>query len=77
MINSEAVKAKMAEILKQPAARLQDEVALADLVTDSFVLIDLVIELQDELDVLLVQDDLKNVSTVGDLLRVLSEKMVK
>jgi acyl carrier protein len=73
-MDSQAVKERMGEILKQPVARMVDDAVLTDLVTDSFVLIDMVIELQDEFDVLLVQDDLKNVKTVADLLNVLEER---
>ncbi len=69
------VKEHMASVLKQPVTKLQDEAPLTDLVTDSFVLIDMVIELQDEFDVILVQQDLKLVKTVGDLIRVLQERV--
>ena len=65
------VKQKIAEILGQPPTRVQDSAVLTDLVTDSFVLVDMVVQLQDELGVRLMQDDLKDVKTVGDLLQVL------
>jgi acyl carrier protein len=67
-------KAAMSTILKQPVERLTDEALLSNLVTDSFVLIDMVIELQEEFEVFLVQDDLKDVKTVGDLLAVFEQK---
>jgi len=71
---SDKVKEHMSKILKLPAARLTDDAPLSDLVTDSFVLVDLVIELQEEFDILLVQDDLKNVKTVGDLVSLFEAK---
>ena len=68
------VKEHMSQILKVPIARLKDDSNLSDLVTDSFVLVDMVIELQEEFDILLVQEDLKNVKTVGDLVRLFESK---
>jgi len=73
-MHRDAVKQSMSEILKQPVGKLEDEAILRDLVTDSFVLIDMVIELQDDYDVLLVQDDLKAVKTVGDLVKLFEDK---
>ena len=74
-MDSEKIKASMAEILKMPASRITDDAVLTDLVNDSFVLVDLVIELQDEYDILIVQDDLKTVNTVRDLSNVCLNKL--
>jgi len=70
MADQEKVKAKMAEILKQPVSRLSDDTLLANLVVDSFVLVDMVIELQEEFGVTLVQEDLKDVKTVQQLTKL-------
>lgn len=67
MIDRESVKEKLAAFLKQPAARLSDDMLVADLVADSFILVEMVIELQEEFGVRFVQDDLKSVKTLGDL----------
>ncbi len=67
MIDRASVKEKMAAFLKQPASKLGDNMLLTDLVAESFVLVELVIELQEDLGVRFVQEDLKNVRTVGDL----------
>jgi acyl carrier protein len=64
----------MAEIIKQPVARLGDDVLLSNLVTDSFLLVDMVIELQEEFAVFLVQEDLKTVKSVGDLIELFDAK---
>jgi len=64
----------MAQILKQPVDRLADTTVLTDLVAESFVLVDMVIELQDDLGIRLMHDDLKAVKTVGDLLAVIASK---
>ena len=73
-MDDQKIKASMSEILKMPLDRLRADAVLTELVNDSFVLVDLVIELQDEFGVLIVQDDLKTVRTVGDLTRVLLSK---
>ena len=70
MIDTNSVKEKMSSILRQPMSRLSDDAELANLVVDSFVLVDMVIELQEEFGVTLVQEDLKDVKTVGDLVRL-------
>jgi acyl carrier protein len=67
MLDKNRFKEKMATLLKQPAAKLDDEAVLTSLVVESFVLIEMVIELQEEFGVRLVQEDLRNVRTVGDL----------
>ena len=68
------VKKAMAGWLKRPVERLGDDVLLTDLVTDSFMLVELVIELQSQLTLRLVQDDLAGVRTVGDLTAVMAAK---
>jgi acyl carrier protein len=67
-------KETMAEIIKQPVDRLGDDVLLSNLVTDSFLLVDMVIELQEEFAVFLVQEDLKTVKSVGDLIELFDAK---
>ncbi len=67
-------KTTMSEIIKQPVDRLGDDVLLSNLVTDSFLLVDMVIELQEEFGVFLVQEDLKTVKSVGDLIGLFEAK---
>jgi acyl carrier protein len=74
MIDSEKIKKQIAEILKQPMHKLQDDALLTNLVTDSFVLVDMVIELQEEFGVTLVQEDLRDVQTVGDLVNLFLQR---
>ena len=67
MIEPSAVRTKMAAFLKVPPERLTEEAELSGLVHESFVLVQLVVELQEEFNVRLLQEDLKTVRTVGDL----------
>jgi len=75
MTDSDDVKARMAEFLHQPAEKLTKETALTDLVSDSMILVNMVIELQEEFGVRLVHEDLKDVTTVGQLLDVFDRKI--
>ena len=74
MLDSSAIRAEMARLLRQPAARLEDTTVLTGLVIDSIELVELVIELQERFGVRLTQEDLTDVKTVGDLERVLVSK---
>jgi len=67
-------KTAMSEIIKQPVDRLSDDALLSNLVTDSFLLVDMVIELQEEFGVFLVQEDLKDVKSVGNLIELFETK---
>jgi acyl carrier protein len=67
MFDKDAVKEKIANFLRQPISRLQDDALLSNLVVESFILVEMIIELQDAFDVRLVQEDMKDVKTVGQL----------
>ena len=75
MASRDEVRAKIAEFLQHPVKKLQDDAILTDLVTDSMILVNMVIELQEDFSIRLVQDDLKDVKTVGQLLAVFERKM--
>ena len=66
------VRKKLAEYLGRPVDRVAYEVALTDLVSDSFRLVEIAIELQEDFSVRLVQDDLKAIRTVGDLAELIA-----
>jgi len=68
------IKWKMAAVLRQPEERLVDEALLSDLVEESFALIEMMIELQEEFGVrVFVQDDFKEVRTVGELIALIEK----
>ena len=74
VISGSDVKQRMAALLKQPVERLEDGRVLTDLVAESFLLIEMVIQLQEDLHIRLVQDDLNDVKTVDDLVQVVLVK---
>lgn len=61
------VVARIAEVLGVPESRVRPDVPLGDLVAESYPLVEMAIELQDDYDVIFTQADLSAVSTVGDL----------
>ncbi len=74
MVNEQECKIKIARFLKCPVERLEDDGVLLDLVSESFQLVEMIIELQDELKVRLIQEDLRLVRTVRDLTQILISK---
>ncbi len=70
----EEIRKHIAKFLSVDVNKVQDATTLKDLVTDSFILIDLVIDLQNTFKVQLVQDDLATVNVVSDLIQVLIKK---
>jgi len=74
MTDREKVRAEIAKFLKKPADRIADGVALLDLVQESFVLVEMVIELQETFSVRFGQDDLSAVKTVGDLIDLVDRR---
>ena len=69
------LKQRMGRFLNVPEAQLADGALLSDLVADSMLLVNMIIELQEDLGVRIVQDDLRNVKTVGELIQVFEAKL--
>ena len=66
---------RIAELLGIADSRVQPEVILTDLVSDSYRLVEMAIELQDDYEVIFTQADLKAVTTVGDLANLLRSRV--
>jgi acyl carrier protein len=73
MITIEQIKTEIAKFLKKDVALIKENVPLRDLVAESFVLIEMIIELQDIFAIRLNQEDLIGVQTLGDLATVLEK----
>jgi acyl carrier protein len=61
------VARQIAALLRVPADRVRPDTLLADLITESFLLVELVIDLQEEFGVRFLQDDVAKVRTVEDV----------
>lgn len=67
MVDAAEFRKKIANILRIAPEKVQDDCALTDLVSDSFALVDMVVELQEDLGARLTQENLRDVRTVRDL----------
>ena len=77
MNNKERVRGKIAEILGHTSEMVLDDAVLTDLVNSSFLLVEMVIELQEEFDVRFQQVDMNEVATVGQLLDLVDSRMTE
>ena len=75
MSNKDRVRAKIAEVLGHAEDKITGDAVLADLVNSSFLLVEMVIELQEEFDIRFQQADMNEVSTVGQLLDLADSRM--
>jgi acyl carrier protein len=75
MSNRERVRNQMAETLGHSPEVVADDAVLTDLVASSFLLVEMVIELQEEFDVRFQQADMNEVKTVGQLLDLVDGRM--
>jgi acyl carrier protein len=70
MVNKQQVLEQMARFLGRPGERFADDSLLTDLVSDSFVLVEMAISFQEEFGVQFGHEELRGVKTVGDLGRL-------
>jgi len=75
MDNRDTVRHKVAETLGVDAGRIDDDAVLSDLVPSSFMLVEMVIEIQEEFGVRFVQADLLEVQTAGQFLDLVTSRM--
>lgn len=68
MTTRNEVRNRIIELLGIDEAGIDDSNPLFSLVSSSFRVVELVIELQEDFDIRFYQDDMNEVSTVGDLL---------
>jgi acyl carrier protein len=74
MAGRDSIRGAIATFVKKPPAKVGDDVALMDLVQESFVLVEMVIELQESFSVRFGQEDLSAVKTVGDLIDLVERR---
>jgi len=73
-LNESEVMSNIASFFKKDVGSINREDDLKSYVQDSFLLVELVMTLQEDLSVRLLQEDLKDVKTVGDLIQVFMSK---
>lgn len=74
-VTADDVRLRIAEILRLREARVAPDAVLTDLVAESFQLVEMAIELQEDYDVLLGQADLRDLRTVGDLAELVRSRI--
>ena len=72
-----AIKQRISATLQVPVTRLKDEALIAEIVTESFAVVEMVIDLQEEFGIRLGQEDLKSIKTIGALAALIAERTKK
>jgi acyl carrier protein len=70
-ITFECVAERISQTLNIPTAMLTPETTLRDLAADSFLLVEMAVDLQEEFDVIFTQADLREVANLGQLVDLL------
>ena len=73
-VQPDNIKNRIAEVLNISKDKFNDDTTLKDLVSDSFLLVEMAIELQEDFEVRLTQEDLKMIVTIGDLISLINDK---
>jgi acyl carrier protein len=70
-ITFEAVAERISQVLSVPVERLTPDTTLADLAADSFLIVEMVIDLQEEFDSIFTQTELRKVTNLSELVSLL------
>jgi acyl carrier protein len=73
MIDAMTIKTELALFCKQPLSQVQDTTPIAALVADSFMLVELLLVLQENLSIQLSHENLVGVETVGELIAAIND----
>jgi acyl carrier protein len=73
-VDFDLMAARISTLISVPVERLTPDATVAELVPDSFMFIEVAVDLQEEFDVVLSQHDLKDVHTLGDLAALLQSR---
>ena len=68
---------RVAEVLRRPRAMVSMDTELSQLAADSFVLVELVLELQDEFRVRFDHDDVQGLRTVGEVVDLVEARTAR
>ncbi|MGH3737349.1 MAG: acyl carrier protein [Micromonosporaceae bacterium] len=66
-VDFDHLAARISTLVSAPAERLTPDTAIRELAPDSFTFVEIAVDLQEEYDVVLHQQDLKDLHTLGDL----------
>lgn len=69
------ITAKIAQLVRRPIEDIRQDRQLRELVQDSFMLVEIVVDLEEEFGVHLTHDDFAKIITVRDLLELVAGRM--
>ncbi len=75
MAERDRIRSKISQLLEQPLEALTDDAELIALVSSSFLLVEMIIEMQEEFGVRFNQADMAGVTSVGQLIELFDERM--
>lgn len=76
-VDFDLMASRISALISVPVERLAPDATIAELVPDSFMFIEVAVDLQEEFDVILSQHDLKDVHTLGDLAELLQSRQTE
>jgi acyl carrier protein len=71
-----AVLERVATLVPLPAVAPTPDTALRDIVRESFALVEVVVDIQEEWDIFFTQDDMSAVTTLGDLTALVNRSLM-
>jgi acyl carrier protein len=71
-----AVLDRVATLVPLPSVTPTPDTALRDIVRESFALVEVVVDLQEEYDIFFTQDDMSEVITLGDLTALVNRSLL-
>jgi len=77
IVDFDLMASRISSLISVPVERLAPDATIAELVPDSFMFIEVAVDLQEEFDVILSQHDLKDVHTLGDLAELLQSRQTE
>jgi len=75
--DSYEVQRRIATVLRLPPGSVTADTELADVVTDSFALVEMMIELQEDYGVHLTQEDIQPLRTAGDVAGLIARRVTQ
>jgi acyl carrier protein len=73
-VDFDRVAKHLSTLVSVPVERLTPDTTVAELVPDSFTLVEVAVDLQDEFDVVFSQEDLKGVRTLNELAALMASR---
>jgi acyl carrier protein len=72
-ITFEAVTSRIAEVLRIQASTLTPQTMIKDLAADSFMLVEMIVDLQEEFDAVFTQARLREIGNLSELVELLQD----